>query len=60
MSGFIAGADRSQASLFPDRLEDWICKDNPVRLVDVFVDALDLPKLGFGRTAPAQALSCRP
>ena len=54
MSGFIEGADRSQASLFPERLEDWICEDNPVRIVDVFVDALDLTKLGFGRTAPAQ------
>lgn len=54
MSGFIEGVDRSQASLFPERLEDWICDNNPVRVVDVFVDALDLTKLGFGRTAPAQ------
>lgn len=53
MSGFIEGSDRSQASLFPERLEDWICEDNPVRIVDVFVDALDLADLGFGRVAPA-------
>jgi len=53
MSGFIEGADRSQVSLFPERLEDWICEDNPVRVVDVFVGALDLTDLGFGRTAPA-------
>lgn len=53
MSGFIEGADRSQRSLFPERLEDWICEDNPVRIVDVFVDALDLTDLGFDRTAPA-------
>jgi len=53
MSGFIEGSDRSQASLFPERLEDWICEDNSVRLVDVFVDALDLVDLGFGRAAPA-------
>ncbi|PRY77275.1 transposase [Yoonia maritima] len=53
MSGFIEGSGRSQASLFPARLEDWICEDNPVRVVDVFVDALDLSDLGFGRVAPA-------
>lgn len=53
MSGFIEGSDRSQASLFPERLEDWICEDNPVRVVDVFVDALDLSDLGFDRTDPA-------
>ena len=53
MSGFIEGADRSQASLFPERLEDWICKDNPVRVVDVFVGELDLTDPGFDRTAPA-------
>lgn len=53
MSVFTEGSDRSQASLFPERLEDWICEDNPVRIVDVFVDALDLADLGFGRVAPA-------
>ena len=53
MSGFIEGSDRSQASLFPERLEDWICEDNPVRIVDVFVEALDLTDLGFDRTGPA-------
>ncbi len=53
MSGFIEGSDRSQTSLFPERLEDWICEDNPVRIVDVFVDALDLTDLGFDRTGPA-------
>ncbi len=53
MSGFIEGADRSQSSLFPERLEDWIGEDNRVRVVDVFVDALDFVDLGFGRTVPA-------
>jgi transposase len=53
MSGFIEGADRSQISLFPERLEDWICADNPVRIVDVFVDALDLNDLGFDRITSA-------
>jgi transposase len=53
MSGFIEGSDRIQASLFPERLEDWVCEDNPVRVVDVFVDALELSDLGFDRTDPA-------
>ena len=53
MSGFIEGTDRSQISLFPERLEDWICVDNPVRLADGYVDSLDLTDLGFDRTAPA-------
>ena len=39
---FFEGADRGQSTLFPDQLEDWIGEDNPVRVVDVFVDELDL------------------
>ncbi len=35
-----------------ERLEDWIGADNPVRVIDVFVDHLDLGGLGFGRVAP--------
>ena len=41
MRRFVAGEDRSQSTLFPERLEDWISEDNPVRVVDVFVDELD-------------------
>ena len=52
MRRFIEGEDRSQSTLFPDRLEDWINEDNPVRVVDVFVDELDLGGLGFVRVAP--------
>jgi hypothetical protein len=48
MKRFIAGADRGQSTLFPERLEDWVGEDNPVRVVDVFVDELDLGGLGFG------------
>ncbi len=36
MKRFVEGVDRSQSTLFPDRLEDWICADNPVRVIDVF------------------------
>ncbi len=52
MKRFIEGVDRGQTTLFPDRLEDWVDEDNPVRAVDVFVDELDLFELGFGRVAP--------
>jgi len=54
MRRFIEGEDRSQSTLFPDRLEDWINEDNPVRVVDVFVDELDLGGLGFVRVAPRE------
>ena len=52
MKRFVEGEDRSQGTLFPDRLDDWICEDNPVRVIDVFVDELDLGGLGFGRVEP--------
>jgi len=52
MKRFIEGVDRTQSTLFPDRLEDWIGEDNAVRVVDVFVDELDLGGLGFGRVQP--------
>ncbi len=53
MNRFIEGADRSQITLFPNRLEDWIDGDNPVRVVDAFVDTLDLNGLGFERATAA-------
>ena len=49
MSGFVEGIDRSQSSLFPAHLDDYVSEDNPVRAVDAFVEGLDLGKLGFGR-----------
>ena len=42
MKRFVEAVDRGQSTLFPDRLEDWIGDDNPVQMIDVFVDALDL------------------
>jgi transposase len=53
MSRFIEGEPRSQSVLFPERLEDWIAQDNPVRAVEAFVEELDLAKLGFDRAEPA-------
>ena len=52
MSGFVEGVDRSQSSLFPAELEDYVAEDNPVRAVDAFVDGLDLGNLGFGQVIP--------
>src|SRR5258708_35664903 len=52
MRRFVEGADRGQSTLFPDHLEDWIGEDNPVRVIDVFVDELDLAELGFDGVAP--------
>ena len=52
MKRFVEGVDRGQSTLFPDRLEDWIGDDNPVQVIDVFVDELDLGGLGFGRVEP--------
>ena len=47
MKRFVDGVDRSQGLLLPDRLEDYVHEDNPVRVVDAFVEALDLAALGF-------------
>lgn len=54
MARFIEGIDREQARLFPERLEDWICEDHLVRVVDFFVDKLDLAGIGFDWHAPAR------
>src|SRR6478672_2879042 len=54
MSGFVEGIDRSQRTLFPAMLDDYVAEDNPVRAVDAFVEGLDLDKLGFGRVEPLE------
>ena len=53
MKRFIEGSDRGQRTLLPECLEEWVAEDNPVRVVDAFVDALDLGALGFGGVTPA-------
>jgi len=52
MKRFIEGDNRSQSTLFPERLDDYIAEDNPVRVVDVFIDELDLGQLGFQGVDP--------
>jgi len=54
MKRFVEGADRTQITLLPARLDDYIAEDNPVRVVDVFIDELDLIGLGFDGMAPAE------
>ena len=53
MKRFIEGADRGQWTLLPECLDDWIDESNPVRVIDAFVDALDLAELGFEGVEPA-------
>jgi transposase len=52
MAGFVEGVDRGQSTLFPALLDDYVADDNPVRAVDVFVDGLDLERLGFVGVQP--------
>lgn len=52
MSRFIEGEHRQQSTLFPERIEDYISEENPVRVVDVFVNELDLFELGFKSAEP--------
>lgn len=47
MSEFIEGKARTQATLFPERLDDYIAEDNSVRVIDVFIDGIDLSGMGF-------------
>ena len=47
MSRFIEGENRYQSTLFPERVDDYVGEDSPVRVIDVFVDRLDISGLGF-------------
>ena len=53
MKRFIEGEERTQVTLLPECLDDYIAEDNPVRVVDVFVDELRLHYLGFEGAEPA-------
>ena len=53
MGRFVQGADRRQQTLLPECLDDYVAEENPVRVVDVFVDELDLKELGFEGMTPA-------
>jgi transposase len=53
MGRFVEGEDRRQSLLLPDSLDDYVTEDNPVRVVEVFIDELDLAALGFEGMQPA-------
>src|SRR2546421_7230982 len=53
MKRFVEGADRGQSTLLPECLDEWVEESNSVRVVDSFVDALDLADLGFEGVEPA-------
>src|SRR5476649_2486363 len=53
MKRFVEGDDRKQVALLPECVDDYIEQDNPVRVIDAFVDELDLSELGFNGITPA-------
>ena len=53
MKRFVEGEDRQQGVLLPEYLDDSVAEDNPVRLVEVFIDELDLGAIGFAGVQPA-------
>lgn len=53
MKRFVEAEDRTQITLLPECLDDYIAEDNPVRVIDVFIDELDLTSLGFEGVVPA-------
>jgi transposase len=53
MSGFIEGENRFQSTLFPERVDDYVEEDSVVRVIDVFIDRLDISGLGF-KAEPAE------
>ena len=53
MKRFVEGQDRSQVTLLPECLDDYVDQDNPVRVVEAFVEQLDLRQMGFDGIAPA-------
>jgi transposase len=52
MKRFIEGADRTQVSLLPECVEDYVAEDNPVRVIEAFVEQLDLRQMGFEGVDP--------
>src|SRR6516162_8680737 len=53
MHRFIGGEDRMQRTLLPNSLEDYVSEENPVRVIEVFIEELDLATMGFAGMTPA-------
>ena len=60
MKRFVEGEDRRQGILLPEFLEDYVSEENPVRVIDVFVEELDLGALGFEGVVPEATCGRRP
>ena len=60
MGRFIEGCDRREVQLLPDCVDDYVAQENPVRVIDVFVDELDMTALGFGDAAATGRPGYRP
>ena len=52
MKRFVEEHDRTQTTLFPERLDDYISPENPIRFLDAFVEQLELQAIGFDRVIP--------
>ena len=52
MKRFVEGLDRGQSTFFPETLDDFVEEDNAVRVIEAFIEALDLGELGFGGVDP--------
>ncbi|MEM1114678.1 MAG: IS5/IS1182 family transposase, partial [Pseudomonadota bacterium] len=48
----LGGESRDQGSLLPDTLDDYVAEDHPVRVIDAFIDNLDIVELGFSKATP--------
>ena len=59
MKRFVEGEDRTQGVLLPEFLDDYVTENNPVRVVDLFIEELDLEALGFSGVAPEATGSLR-
>lgn len=57
MSRLITGAARTHATLFPEKLDDYVSEDNATRVIDLFIDGIDLSPMGFKTIA---AVTVRP
>jgi transposase len=53
MKQFLQGEHRTQITLLPEMLDDYVTEENPVRVIDVFIDNLDFQSLGFEGAMPA-------
>jgi transposase len=53
MKRFVEGEDRKQVTLLPECLDDFVAEDNPVRIIEAFVEELELESMGFEGVTPS-------